>query len=253
MSTRNVIVTGAAGGMGSAVLQELAPRDVNVVAVDMQVDSVRRAIEAAGPTQGEFVAVGADVTDSAAVQEFIDDAAARLGGLDGLFMVAGAEGELKPMIEATVENFDFVMAANARSVFLGMKHALPHLISRGGGTIVSTGSLLSVKGGEALGPYGASKHAVVGLTKSLAVEEAIHGVRANVVCPGPMDTRMIQQLFPAISDDPAEALDQLVRNIPDKRLAQPTELAQTGVWLLLDAPTHLNGQVLMVDGGSSAR
>jgi NAD(P)-dependent dehydrogenase (short-subunit alcohol dehydrogenase family) len=252
MSRRNVVVTGAAGGMGTAVLELLVERDVNVVAVDLDEQAVQSIIDGLGDTKGEMVARSADVSDADAVEGFIQLAVDRWGGLDGLFNIAGIEGELLPMLEATIENYDRVMRVNARSVFLGMKFALPHLIDRGGGAIVSTGSYLAIRGEAACGAYGAAKHAVVGLTRTLAVEVAAQDVRANVVCPGSMDTRMIRGLFPTISDDPAEAEAQIVASIPQKRMAQPDELASTGIWLLLDAPRHLTGQVLMVDGGRAA-
>ena len=253
MSGRNVVVTGAAGGMGVEVLRLLAGRDVNAVCVDLDGAAVEAAISRIGDIQGDFVAVGADVSDAGQVERYIQSAVDRWGGIDGVFNVAGIEGELLPMAEATIENYDRVMAVNARSVFLNMKFALPHLLARGGGTIVSTGSYLAIRGTAACGPYGASKHAVVGLTKTLAVEVAAQNVRANVVCPGSMDTRMIRELFPRISDDPEEAEAALVAGIPQGRFARPEELAATGVWLLLDAPEHLTGQVIMVDGGASAK
>jgi NAD(P)-dependent dehydrogenase (short-subunit alcohol dehydrogenase family) len=250
--TRNLVVTGAAGGMGSAVLEILAKRDVNVVCVDRDEAAVATVIEGLGQIQGEFVAVGADVSKASAVEAYIELPVERWGGLDGLFNVAGIEGELLPMLEATIENYDRVMAVNARSVFLGMKFALPHLVERGGGSIVSTGSVLAIRGVEACGPYGASKHAIVGLTKTVAVEVAAQNVRANVVCPGSMDTRMIRELYPQISADPEEAEAVMTAGIPHKRMARPDELASTGVWMLLDAPDHMTGQVLLVDGGATA-
>jgi NAD(P)-dependent dehydrogenase (short-subunit alcohol dehydrogenase family) len=249
---RNVVITGASGGMGTEVLRLLAARNVNAICVDLRTEAVEDAIASVGEAKGELVPVGADVSSEDDVKRYVEMAASRWGGLDGLFNVAGIEGELRPMLEATIENYDRVMAVNARSVFLNMMFALPHLVERGGGTIISTGSYLAIRGVPACGPYGASKHAIVGLTKTLAVEVAAQNVRANVVCPGSMDTRMIRALYPSISDDPAEAEATLVAGIPQKRLAQPGELAATGVWLLLDAPAHLTGQVIMVDGGLSA-
>jgi NAD(P)-dependent dehydrogenase (short-subunit alcohol dehydrogenase family) len=252
MSEKNVIVTGAAGGMGSAVLELLAAREVNAVCVDLDRDRVAETIAALGDVRGELVPVGADVSDAEAVARFVGLAIERWGGLDGLFNIAAVEGELLPILDSTIEDFDRVMRINARSVFLGMRFALPHLIARGGGTIVSTGSHLAVRGEKACGSYGASKHAIVGLTRTLALEVAAQNVRVNVVCPGSMDTRMIRELYPRISDDPVEAEAVLLRAIPQGRFAQPSELAATGVWLLLDAPTHLTGQVISVDGGRSA-
>lgn len=252
MATKNVVITGAAGGMGSAVLELLAARDVNAVCVDLDEERVVRTIDALGGTSGEMVPVGADVSDPEAVERYIGLAVERWGGLDGLFNIAAVEGELLPILDASIEDYDRVMRINARSVFLGMKFALPHLIARGGGAIVSTGSHLAVRGEKACGSYGASKHAIVGLTRTLALEVAAQNVRVNVVCPGSMDTRMIRELYPRISDDPAEAEATLIAAIPQGRFARPSELASTGLWLLLDAPAHLTGQVISVDGGRAA-
>jgi NAD(P)-dependent dehydrogenase (short-subunit alcohol dehydrogenase family) len=252
MANRNVVVTGAAGGMGSAVVKLLAAREVNAVCVDLDQERVQNVIDGLGDSRGELVAIGADVSDSKGVKAYIELAVERWGGLDGLFNVAGIEGELLPLGEATLDDYDLLMRVNARSVFIGITHALPHLIARGGGAVVNTGSHLAERGEPSGGNYAASKHAVVGLTKTLAVEAAAKNVRANVVCPGAMDTRMIREMFPRISADPAEAEAALVTAIPHGRMGQPLELASTGVWLLLDAPEHLSGQVIHVDGARMA-
>ena len=250
--TKTVIVTGAAGGMGLEVLRILAQQDVNVACVDLDESRLSQAIAGLGKTRGEFLAFGADVSDEAAVRRYVGKTVEVLGGLQGIFNIAGVEGELLPVREATVENFDRVMGINARSVFLNMKHGAPHLIDAGGGAVVSTGSYLATRGVPLCGPYGASKHAIVGLTKSFALEMAEHNVRANVVAPGAMDTRMIRAMFEAISDDTGEAEAKMVQAIPQRRMADPREAAAAGVWLLLDAPSHITGQVLRVDGGLSA-
>lgn len=252
MSRSNVVITGAGGGMGRAVVEVLAERDVNAICVDLDRRRVQDAIDRAGGGEGELFAHGADVGEATEVKAFIDQAVERWGGLDGVFNMVGIEGEVLRLGEATVDDFDTVMRINARSVFLTMNFAVPHLIERGGGTIVSTGSHLAIRGEPFLASYGASKHAIVGLSRTLAVEGAPHNVRANVVSPGSMDTRMIRELYPRISDDPAEAEALLISGIPHGRFAQPRELAETGVWLLLDAPAHLNGQVIHVDGARAA-
>jgi NAD(P)-dependent dehydrogenase (short-subunit alcohol dehydrogenase family) len=250
--TKNVIVTGAAGGMGIEVLRILAQRDVNVACVDVDESRVSEAIESLGDTEGEFLAFGADVSDEAAVARYVARTVAVFGSLHGIFNVAGIEGELLPVCGSTVENFDRVIAVNARSVFLNMKHGVSHLIAAGGGSVVSTGSYLATRGVPLCGSYGASKHAIVGLTKSFALEVAEQNVRANVVAPGATETRMIRAMFAAISDDTSVAQAAIVGGIPQKRMAQPEEVAAAGIWLLLDAPNHITGQVMRVDGGQSA-
>jgi NAD(P)-dependent dehydrogenase (short-subunit alcohol dehydrogenase family) len=252
VSIKNVIVTGAAGGMGTTTLKLLAERDVNVVCVDLDRASVESTIESLGGSRAEMVAVGADVGDEEDVRAFVQLAVERWGGLDGLFNIAGVEGDLLPLAEASVADFDRLIRINTRGVFLGMTAALPHLVERGGGAIVSTGSHLAIRGESNCGAYAASKHAIVGLTRTLAIEGAPQNVRANMVCPGAMDTRMIREMFPRIAADPDEAMAKLTANIPQGRFAEPQELAATGVWLLLDAPAHLTGQIISVDGGRSA-
>jgi len=249
---KNVIITGAAGGMGSKVLEVLSRREVNALCVDLDEDRVRKVIDGLGGTVGQLVPYGGDVSEEGVVEAYTADAAARWDGLDGVFHTHGIEGDLNLLVEATTEDFDRVWKVNARSIFFGMKYAVPYLRERGGGSIVSTGSYLAVRGNVACGTYGASKHAIVCLTRTLALEVAEDEINVNVVCPGSMDTRMIRELYPTISDDPAEAEAAIVSVIPQKRLARPEELASTGVWLLLDAPSHLTGQVIMVDGGRFA-
>jgi meso-butanediol dehydrogenase/(S,S)-butanediol dehydrogenase/diacetyl reductase len=250
--TRTVIVTGAAGGMGLEALRILATRDVNVVCVDLDGSSVSRAIESIGPSQARFMAVGADVSDDADVRRYVARAAEAFGALHGVFNIAGIEGDVVSVVEATVENFDRVMGVNARSVFLNMKYAAPHLVAAGGGSIVSTGSYLATRGYPLCASYGASKHAVVGITKSFSLEVAHQNVRANVVAPGATDTRMMRETFEAFEGGAAAAEAALVAAIPQRRMAHPVEIAATGIWLLLDAPSHITGQVLRVDGGLSA-
>ncbi|WP_176489071.1 SDR family NAD(P)-dependent oxidoreductase [Rhizorhabdus dicambivorans] len=250
--TKTVIVTGAAGGMGLAALHILAQRDVNVVCVDLDRSTVSQAVDAIGATRGRFLAIGADVGDDSAVRNYVAHGVEEFGALHGVFNIAGIEGDVVPVTQATVENFDRVMAVNARSVFLNMKYATPHLVAAGGGSIVSTGSYLATRGYPLCGCYGASKHAVVGITKSFALEVAPQNVRANVVAPGATDTRMMRATFEAMSGGAAAAEAALVAAIPQQRMADPAEIAATGIWLLLDAPGHITGQVLRVDGGLSA-
>jgi len=250
--TRTVLITGAAGGMGLEALRLLARRDVNVVCVDLDRSLVARAIEDVGFHEGRAVAVGADVSDDNAVRAYVALTVEMFGALHGVFNIAGIEGDVVPITEASVENFDRVMGVNARSVFLNMKYATPCLVAAGGGSIVSTGSYLATRGYPLCASYGASKHAVVGITKSFALEVAKQNVRANVVAPGATDTRMMRATFEAFPGGAAAAEAGLIAAIPQHRMADPAEIAATGIWLLLDAPSHITGQVLRIDGGLSA-
>jgi NAD(P)-dependent dehydrogenase (short-subunit alcohol dehydrogenase family) len=247
---RNVILTGAAGGMGARAVHQILDRGgINVIAVDFNDDALAKLTESVGEADRDRLhTISGDISDPDSVKAFVEEAVARWDGLDGVFNIAGiAVGET--ILECSVESYDRTLNINARGAWLVMKHAIPALLERGGGRIVNTGSHLADRGGLAFSTYSASKHAVVGMTKSVALEFATQDIIANVVCPGGMDTEMIWESFRSIdSENPEKARDEMLEMLPSKRLAQPDELAATGNWLLLDAPFHLSGQVVHVDG-----
>jgi len=246
------IVTGAAGGVGAAAVRQLAERGANVMAVDVDQAGLDRTMKLA--SGGEVVPWKADVGDEDDVRSYVENAVDRWTSLGGVFNIAGIEGAFEFTGGASTENYDNVMRVNARSVFLNMKYVLPVLVRSGGGAVVSTGSHLAWHGAATLGPYCASKHAVVGLTKAAALEYATDNIRCNVVCPSSVETAMAQRVSEAINpDDPEAGKQVLIDQSPNERLATADEIAAVGVWLLLDAPTHINGIIIPVDGGQSAR
>jgi NAD(P)-dependent dehydrogenase (short-subunit alcohol dehydrogenase family) len=251
--SKNVVVTGAGGGMGSATVRLLARRGANVLAVDRDTDALGKlASTTEGP--GEVVARTADAGDATDVEAFVAEAAQRFDGLDGIFNIAAILGQFAPIADATNEDFDEVLRVNLKSVWYGMKYAIPHLVARGGGSIVNTGSYLAWHGCELLGPYNAAKHAIVGLTKTAAIEYGKANIRVNVICPGSMETSMNDDTAAGFHpNDPQEGLRQLAANAVTGRLTRPEEAAAVGVFLLLDAPVQLTGTLVPVDGGYSAR
>lgn len=249
---KRIVVTGAAAGMGAAAARQLVERGVSVLAVDRN-EAGLAALTATARGPGELVTAVADLTDANAVQGYVDLALNRWGGLDGAFHIAGWEGNLKPFAEQDLNEFDLCMAANARTVWYGMKAILPVLLQAGGGSIVNTGSYAAIRGGRFTAAYAASKHAVVGLSKSVAVEYGAANIRVNVVAPGTMDTRMARAMAATISpDDPQAGLKVMTDRIPRRKMGTPEEVAAVGVWLLTEAPDHLSGQVIPVDGARSA-
>jgi NAD(P)-dependent dehydrogenase (short-subunit alcohol dehydrogenase family) len=253
MST-NVVVTGAAGGMGAASVRLLAERGANVLAVDRDARLLRALADSIGPSSSDVVSHVADVGDAQQVAALFDHVMDRWGGLDGVFNIAGILGEFAPMAESSNEGFDEVIRVNLKSVWYTMKYAIPHLVKRGGGSIVNTGSYLAWHGCELLGPYTASKHALVGLTKTAALEYGRYNIRVNIVCPGSMETQMNIDTAAGFSPgDPEGGLRVLAQNAVTGRPARPDEVAAVGVFLLLDAPVQMTGALVPVDGGYSAR
>ena len=252
--SRNVIVTGAAGGMGAAVVRQLAARGVNVVAVDVVADRLDQLKRELKDKPGEVDPVVADVGSAPDVEGFVTRAVQRFGGLDGIFNIAAILGEFKPIAESSNDGFDEVMRINTKSVWLGMKYAIPALIKRGGGAIVNTGSYLAWHGCELLGPYNASKHALVALTKTAALEYGRHNIRVNILCPGSMNTPMNDATADGFNPgDRAGGLKVLAANTVTGRVTEPEEVATVGVFLLLDAPIQMTGALVPVDGGYSAK
>ncbi|MBM3678699.1 MAG: SDR family oxidoreductase [Actinobacteria bacterium] len=248
----SVIVTGAAGGLGAATVSALAARGARVLAVDLDPDGLERCVAAAKGASGEVVPHVADVTDEAVVAATVATAVERLGGLTALFNNAAIEGPIAEIPEIALDDYERVMRVNVRSVFLGMKHAIP-VLQESGGRVLNTASTGGMMGWPGISPYVASKHAVVGITRAVALENAGKGVCVNVLCPGPMDTRMIWSIGEAMAPgDRPEQQRLLEATIPVGRLGRPEEVASFAAWLLLDAPAYLTGAVLPVDGAQTA-
>lgn len=247
-----LIVTGAGGGMGRHAVWQLLARGCHVVAVDRD-EALLAEVAAAVPEAADRLhPVVADVTSLADVTRYTAVAGDRWGRLDGVFHIAGSEGAMPEFLDADIDEFERMIAINASSVWYGMKLAMPLLLANGGGSIVNTGSYVAYRGTYRTAAYGAAKHAVTGMTKGVSNEFATRNVRVNMVAPGSMDTRMIRTLWQNnFPDDPEAGKAKTLSRVPNGRLGDPAEVASVGVWLLLDAPTHITGQVIAVDGGRS--
>lgn len=248
---RVVIVTGAAGGLGSQAVAQLSDRGARVVAVDIDADRLEAV--AAGANGGEVVAHPADVTKEDDVKGFIAAAVDRWGRLDAIFNNAAIQGHVGPFVDYDDEELWRIMRVNLYAAWLGSKHTLPIFIERGGGVIVNTGSSLAFRGWKECPAYVSSKHAVAGLTRCIAVEYGKHNVRANLLCPSSMDTPMLYDVAKSVGGGDAEAGYAKINSLsPNGHIAPPADVAQTAVWLLLDAPAHVSGVTLPVDGGENA-
>jgi len=250
---RVVAVTGAAGGIGREVAQRFAAEGAHVVAVDLSgaaLDETVRLVEAAG---GSAIAVAADVTDEAQVKAYVDAAVAQFGGLDALINNAGIEGPVRPIAQTEVADFDRVLAVNVRGVFLGMKYAGPAIAERGGGAIVNTASVAGLGGTQGIVAYGASKHAVIGMTKTAALEFAPMKIRVNAVCPSPVETRMMRSLEAGLNPaDPEAVHTAIAMSIPLGRYGEPSDVAALMCFLCSDDAAFLSGAAIPIDGAMKA-
>lgn len=245
------IVTGAAGGIGRAVTLALAKAGARVAVVDLSAPEGEETARLAREAGGEAIFVRADVSQAQDVAGYVAATLQAWGRIDVFMNNAGWQGPVAPLVDFDDDLFDRVMAINVRGTYLGLKHVLPVMVGQGRGAVVNVGSLGSYVGTRNLTPYTASKHAVLGLTRSVALEVARKGVRVNAVCPGPVDTPMIRAIEAEQAPGRAEEVRrQRAASIPDGRYAQPEEVANLMLYLASDMASHITGQGMQINGGS---
>ena len=229
------VITGAAGGIGSAAATLFAAEGARVVGVDLREHSVG------------VLSLRADLTDEAAVEHLYTRARAELGRIDVLFNNAGiSPPDDASVLDTSTEAWERVQAANLRSVFLCCKHGIPHLLETGGGSVINTASCVSVMGSATSQiSYTASKGGVLALSRELGVEFARRGVRVNALCPGPVDTPLLRELY---AKDPEQAARRLV-HVPMGRFARAEEIASAALFLASDESSYVNASTFVVDGG----
>jgi NAD(P)-dependent dehydrogenase (short-subunit alcohol dehydrogenase family) len=247
-----VVVTGASGGLGSEIIGQLSARGALVVATDLNEKALRESASKR-KSRGEIVAHPADITDRAAVEGLIQAAIDRWGRIDALSNNAGIQGAVGPFVKYEDEELWRVMQANFYSCWLTMKYAIPHMVRGGGGAIVNTGSSLSNRGWKEVPAYVSSKHALLGLTRCAALEHGADNIRVNLLCPASMDTPLLGPVALLAGDGDIElGYNRLNALSPNGRIAPPDEVANVAVYLLLDAPRHLSGIIVPVDGAETA-
>jgi NAD(P)-dependent dehydrogenase (short-subunit alcohol dehydrogenase family) len=246
------VVTGAAGVIGSATMRLLAERGARIVAVDRKAQDLQTAIKDL-PASAEAFSVTADVSDEAEVADYVRTTVDKFGTIDVFYNNAGVEGEIAPITRYSLEAFRRVLDVNVVGVFLGMKHVLPVMLKRNKGSIVNTASIAGLIGSPDIAVYSASKHAVIGLTKSAALECATTGVRVNCVCPGLIDSRMLSTIIAGRNPGNAPVPNErVVERIPARRLGQASEVASIVAFLASDEASYVSGSAYTVDGGRTA-
>jgi NAD(P)-dependent dehydrogenase (short-subunit alcohol dehydrogenase family) len=246
---RVAVVTGAAGVIGTATMRLLAERGARIVAVDRQREELEAAIGDL-PASAESLAVTADVTSEDEVAGYVRATIDKFGAIDAFYNNAGIEGDVAPITAYSLESFRRVLDVNVVGVFLGMKHVLPVMLKQNRGSIINTASIAGLIGSPHLAVYSASKHAVIGLTKSAAQECAKSGVRVNCVCPGLIDSRMLSAILDGRNPGSAPVPNErIVERIPARRLGLASEVASIVAFLASDEASYVSGSAYTVDGG----
>jgi NAD(P)-dependent dehydrogenase (short-subunit alcohol dehydrogenase family) len=253
VSGKIALVTGGAAGIGRATALKFAAEGAKLVVSDVMVEGGEETAEMIRASGGEAVFIRADISKSTDVAALIAQTVAKFGRLDCACNNAGIEGTIAPFVDQTEEDFDKIIAVNLRGVFLCLKAEITQMLAQGGGTIVNLSSVAGLIGFSGLSPYVASKHAVNGLTKNAALEYAKQGIRVNSVCPGGIDTRMLDSLAKQATGGTMTSRQMMDGLHPMGRIGTPDEVANLIVWLCSDNASFITGAHVPVDGGFVAQ
>ena len=242
------LVTGAGGGIGRATAIAFAREGARLVASDVEGAGGEETARLVAEAGGTAIHIACDVTRPEEVEALVQAAVDGFGRLDCAHNNAGIEGAYGRTADCDEENFDRTCAVNLKGVYLCLKAELAHMLGAGGGAIVNTASVAGVEGAKNLPAYVASKHGVMGLTRTAALEYATRGIRVNAVCPGPIRTRMLE----ALMEENPRMEPAMIAAVPMRRLGKPEEIAEAVVWLCSDRASYVTGQGIVVDGGFTA-
>ena len=252
----SVLITGAAGGFGRLAAQRFAAEGAKLTLQDISEAGLNETGEMIRAEGGNVALLAGDVSDPAHMEALVALAVKSYGQLNIALNNAGVGGGLAPIPKVDVADFDRVMAINARGVFLGMKYQIPEIAKVGGGAILNVASAAGVLGAGFIGPYAASKHAVVGLTRAAADESARLNVRVNAICPSFAITPMFNDMADTIAETRSitreQAYSRIASRVPMRRVADAEEVVQAMLWIVSPENSFMTGQAVSIDGGLTA-
>lgn len=250
LENKVALITGGAGGIGKATAKQFIKEGAKVLLIDLKEEDLKEAQKELNSDNVYYIV--ADVSKTEEVKKYAQKAKDEFGSVDIFFNNAGIEGQVKPITEYPIEEFDKVMAVNVRGVWLGMKFITP--LMKDGGSIIITSSVAGLRGTANVSAYVASKHALNGITRSLALELAGRNIRVNAINPSPVDNRMMRSLEEGFSPDDAENAKSLFEQmIPIGRYAENDDIANLVTFLASDDSSFITGAIHSIDGGMTAK
>ncbi|MCB8951371.1 MAG: SDR family oxidoreductase [Ardenticatenales bacterium] len=249
LTNKVTLITGAGAGIGRAAALAFAQAGARLALVDIDEGAGQETARLAQEMGSEAIFVRADVRQAAEVAHMVQATVAHFGRLDCAFNNAGIEGPPTRTADTPEADFDQIIAVNLKGVWLCMKYEIQQMLAQGGGVIVNTASVAGLVGAHSMPAYAASKHGVIGLTKTAAVEYARKNIRVNAVCPAVIRTAMVER---ALDVMPQLAEGMIAAN-PSRRLGEPVEVAAAVLWLCSDAASFVTGAALTIDGGLTAQ
>ncbi len=245
---KSAVITGGAGGIGSATGRLFAQEGARVLLVDLDEDVLKRVVEQIDHPNVSYVA--ADVSKAPEVEKYVRTAVERYDGIDVFFNNAGIEGQVTPLTEYSEKAFDKLIAVNLKGGWLGLKYVMPIMEKKGGGSIMVTSSVAGMKGFNNMVAYVTSKHAVIGMMRVAALEGAPHHIRVNTINPGPVDNRMMRSLEKGFNAaHPDEAKKGFEAMTPLGRYCKNEDVAQLALFLASDESQYITGCLHPIDGG----
>ncbi|PSL41555.1 NAD(P)-dependent dehydrogenase (short-subunit alcohol dehydrogenase family) [Planomicrobium soli] len=242
---KTAIITGGGSGLGQAAALRLAEEGINISVVDISEKGGNETVEQLKGKGVDAIFIKADVSKAEDVKNYVDKTLEHFGSIDYFFNNAGISGSGKYFLETDIQEIDQIVGINLMGALYGLRYVAEVMVKNGGGSIVNTASSAGVIGQDSVVTYAATKHGIVGITKSLVAEYAKDGLRVNAIAPGPTETPMVKTFFEANPEMKANA----EAGIPQKRLGTPEEVAELVAFLLTSKAQYINGDTIRIDGG----